>query len=38
MKIAVPFAKNVASLGIIEATSALDAGIQKKNMFLEIQL
>ena len=30
MKIAVPFAKNVASLGIIAATSALDAGIQKK--------
>ena len=39
MKIAVPFAKNVlAPLGITTAASALDAGIQKKYMVLEIQL
>ena len=32
MKAAVPFAKNIlAPLGIIAASSAIDAGIQKKN-------
>ena len=36
MKIAVPFAKNVLGpFGITTAASALDAGIQKKYMFLE---
>ena len=39
MKIAVPLAKNVlAPLGIAAAALATDAGIQKKNMVLEIQL
>ena len=39
MKIAVPLTKNVlAPLGITAATSALDAGIQKKYIVLEIQL
>ena len=39
MKIAVPLAKNVlALLGIAAAALAIDAGIQKKNMVLEIQL
>ena len=39
MKIAVPLAKNVlAPLGITAAASAIDAGIQKKNMVLEIRL
>ena len=39
MKRAVPLAKNVlAPLGITAAASVLDAGIQKKNMVLEIQL
>ena len=38
MKIAVPLAKNVlAPLGITTAASALDAGIQKKYMDLEIK-
>ena len=38
MKVAIPLAKNVlAPLGITAAASALDAGIQKKNMDLEIQ-
>ena len=38
MKVALPFAKNVlAPLGITEAASALDAGIQKKYMDLEQQ-
>ena len=37
MKIAVPLAKNVlAPLGITAAASAIDAGIQKKYMVLEI--
>ena len=39
MKIAVPLAKNyLALLGITAAASAVDAGIQKKYMVLEIQL
>ena len=39
MKIAVPLAKNVlAPLGITAAASAIDAGIQKKYMVLEIRL
>ena len=39
MKIAVPLAKNVlAPLGIAAASLAIDAGIQKKKMVLEIQL
>ena len=39
MKIAIPLAKNVlAPLGITAAASAIDAGIQKKYMVLEIQL
>ena len=41
MKVAIPLAKNVlAPLGITAATSAIDAGIQKrkKNMVLEQQL
>ena len=39
MKIAVPLAKNIlAPLGITAAASAIDAGIQKKNMVLEIRL
>ena len=39
MKIAVPLAKSVsAPLGITAAASAIDAGIQKKYMVLEIRL
>ena len=39
MKVAIPLAKNVlAPLGLTIAASALDAGIQKKYMVLEIQL
>ena len=39
MKIAAPLAKNVlAPLGITAAASAIDAGIQKKYMVLEIRL
>ena len=39
MKIAVPLAKSVsASLGITAAASAIDVGIQKKYMVLEIRL
>ena len=39
MKVAVPLAKNVlAPLGITAASSAIDAGIQKKYMVLEIRL
>ena len=39
MKVAIPLAKNVlAPLGITAAASAIDAGIQKKYMVLEIQL
>ena len=39
MKIAIPLAKNVlAPLGITAAASAIDAGIQKKYMALEIQV
>ena len=39
MKVAVPLAKNIlAPLGITAAASAIDAGIQKKYMDLEIQL
>ena len=39
MKVAIPLAKNVlAPLGLTTAASALDAGIQKKYMVLEIQL
>ena len=39
MKVAVPLAKNVlAPLGITAAASAIDAGIQKKYMVLEIRL
>ena len=35
MKVAVPLAKNIlAPLGIIAAASAIDAGIQKKYMYL----
>ena len=39
MKVAIPLAKNLlAPLGIMDAASAIDAGIQKKYMVLEIQL
>ena len=39
MKVAIPFAKSVlAPLGITAASSAIDAGIEKKNMVLEQQL
>ena len=39
MKIAVPLAKNVlAPLGITAGASAIDAGIQKKYMVLEMRL
>ena len=39
IKIAVPLAKNVlAPIGITAAALAIDAGIQKKNMVLEIRL
>ena len=39
MKVAIPLAKNVlAPLGLTTAASALDAGIQKKYMVLEMQL
>ena len=39
MKVAIPLAKNVlAPLGITAAAPAIDAGIQKKNMVLEIRL
>ena len=39
MKIAVPLAKNyLAPLGITPAASAIDAGIPKKYMVLEIRL
>ena len=39
MKIAVPLAKNVsAPLGITASASAIDAGIPKKDMDLEIKL
>ena len=39
MKVAIPLAKNVlAPLGITAAASAIDAGIQKKYMDLEIRL
>ena len=39
MKVAVLLAKNIlAPLGIIAAVSAINAGIQKKNMVLEQQL
>ena len=39
MKIAIPLAKNVlAPLGITAAASAIDAGIPKKYMVLEIRL
>ena len=39
IKIEVPLAKNIlAPLGITAAASAIDAGIQKKNMVLEIRL
>ena len=39
MKVAIPLAKNVlAPLGLTAAASALDAGIQKNYMVLEIQL
>ena len=39
MKVVIPLAKNVlAPLGITEAASAIDTGIQKKNMVLEQQL
>ena len=39
IKVAIPLAKNVlAPLGITAAASAIDAGIQKKYMDLEIQL
>ena len=38
MKVAIPLAKNVLTpLGIIAAASAIDAGIQKKYMVLEIR-
>ena len=38
MKVAIPLAKNVlAPLGITTASSAIDTGIQKKNMVLEQQ-
>ena len=39
MKVALPFAKNVLTpLGITAAASALDPGVQKKYMVLEIQI
>ena len=39
MKVAIPLVKNVlAPLGITATASAIDAGIQKKNMVLEIRL
>ena len=39
MRIAIPLAENVlAPLGITAVASAIDAGIQKKYMILEIQL
>ena len=39
MKVAIPLAKNIlARLGITVATSAIDAGIEKKYMFLKQQL
>ena len=39
MKVAIPLAKNVlAPLGITAAASAIDAGIQKKYMVLEMRL
>ena len=39
MKVAIPLAKNVlVPLGITAAASAIDAGIQKKYMDLEIRL
>ena len=39
MKVAIPLAKNaLAPLGIAAAASAINAGIQKKNMVLEKQL
>ena len=39
MKVAIPLAKNVlATLGITAAALAIDAGIQKKNMVLELRL
>ena len=39
MKVAIPLAKNVlAPLGITAAASAIDAGIPKKYMVLEIRL
>ena len=39
MKVAIPLAKNVlVPLGITAAASAIDAGIQKKYMVLEIRL
>ena len=39
MKVAISLAKNVlAPLGITAAASAIDAGIQKKYMVLEIRL
>ena len=39
MKVAIPLAKSVlAPLGITAAASAIDAGIQKKYMVLEIRL
>ena len=39
MKIRIPLAKNVlAQLGVTSAASAIDAGIQKKIMILEIRL
>ena len=39
MKVAVPLAKNIlAPLGITAAASAVDTGIQKKYMVLEIRL
>ena len=38
MKVAIPLAKNVlAPLGITAAASAIDAGIQKKYIVLELQ-
>ena len=39
MKVAVPLAKNIlAALGVTAAASAIDAGIKKKYMDLEIRL
>ena len=39
MKVAIPLTKNVlAPLGVTAAASAIDAGIQKKYMVLEIRL